>query len=359
MWSRQGVVLGILALLNALSACGDSESGDGGDGDKGGSSGSAGATGTGGSSAGAMNGGTAGRSNGGASGTGAGRGGTGMGGDAGTSAGDGGAGDGGAGDGGAGDGGDAGDAGSGMGGAGGGMGGAGAGMGGAGAGMGGAGAGMGGAGAGMGGAGAGMGGAGMGGAGMGGAGAGMGGAGMGGAGMAGSGGVGPVLNLFFSEYYEGTATPQESAVEIYNAGMAAANLTQCSVRVYPNGMGNFTAINLITTLAPGQVHVVCSAQSVSGNCDQSNSTLGQVTGNDAVAIVCNGAFQDIIGQIGNDPTNGEWGTGNTSTADNTIRRSCTVTTGDRNGNDTFTLPATQWTGLTATKTDLGTRVCIN
>jgi hypothetical protein len=223
----------------------------------------------------------------------------------------------------------------------------------------GAGAGMGGAGmggAGMGGAG--MGGAGMGGAGMGGAGAGMGGAGMGGAGMAGSGGV-PAINLFFSEYYEGTATPQESAVEIYNAGIAAANLTQCSLRVYQNGMGNFTAINLITTLAPGQVYVVCSAQTVSGSCDQSNSTMGQVTGNDAVAIVCSGAFQDIIGQIGFDPANGEWGTGNASTADNTIRRSCTVTTGDRNGTDTFTLPATQWSGFTATKTDLGTRICIN
>jgi hypothetical protein len=297
--------------------------------------------------------------------SGAGRGGTGMGGVAGTSAGDGGAGDGGAGEGGAGDGGDGGAAGSSMGGAG--MGGAGmGGAGRAGGGMGGAGtggAGTGGAGtggAGMGGAGmggAGMGGAGMGGAGMGGAG--MGGAGMAGAGMAGTGGGPPAINLYFSEYYEGSVTPQESAVEIVNAGMAAVDLTQCTVRVYPNGNGTGTSINLITTLAPNQVYVVCSAAGVSGNCDLSNPTMAQVTGNDAVAIVCNSVFQDIIGQIGNNPSSGEWGTGNTSTADNTIRRSCTVTTGDKNGNDPFTVPATQWTGLAPTKTDLGSRFCTN
>ena len=329
VWSRHGVVLGALSVFTALSACGESEDSDDGDGKKGGAGGTAGASGAAGNSAGVMNGGRAGSASGGTSG--AGRGGTGMGGVAGTSAGDGGAGDGGAGDGGAGDGGDGGAAGSAMGGAG--MGGAG----------------MGGAGR----AGGGMGGAGIGGAGMGGAGA-------GGAGMAGTGGVGPpAINLYFSEYYEGSVTPQESAVEIVNAGMAAVDLTQCSVRVYPNGNGNFTSILLITTLAPGQVYVVCSAAGVSGNCDLSNSTMGQVTGNDVVAVVCNGQFQDIIGQIGNDPASGEWGTGATSTADNTIRRSCAVTTGDKNGNDTFTVPSTQWTGLAATKTDLGTRICIN
>ncbi len=53
-------------------------------------------------------------------------------------------------------------------------------------------------------------------------------------------------------------------------------------------------------------------------------------------------FIDVIGQVGFDPGT-EWGTGLASTADNTIRRKATVTTGDTNPSDVFD-PATEWIG---------------
>ncbi len=52
---------------------------------------------------------------------------------------------------------------------------------------------------------------------------------------------------------------------------------------------------------------------------------------------------DVIGQIGFDP-GAEWGTGDTSTADNTLRRKPTITAGDPNGADAFD-PAVEWDGF--------------
>ena len=52
---------------------------------------------------------------------------------------------------------------------------------------------------------------------------------------------------------------------------------------------------------------------------------------------------DSIGQVGVDPGT-EWGTGLTSTADNTLRRKATVTAGDPNGADAFD-PAAEWDGF--------------
>ncbi len=51
----------------------------------------------------------------------------------------------------------------------------------------------------------------------------------------------------------------------------------------------------------------------------------------------------MIGQIGFDPGT-EWGTGLTSTADNTLRRKATVCAGDPNGTDAFD-PAIEWDGF--------------
>jgi hypothetical protein len=51
---------------------------------------------------------------------------------------------------------------------------------------------------------------------------------------------------------------------------------------------------------------------------------------------------DVIGQIGNAPTT-EWGSGLTSTADNTLRRKNNVCSGDPIGSDTFD-PSLEWDG---------------
>ena len=62
---------------------------------------------------------------------------------------------------------------------------------------------------------------------------------------------------------------------------------------------------------------------------------------------------DSIGQVGFDPGT-EWGSGNTSTADNTIRRKSTICQGDTNETDLFD-PAVEWDGFATNTFDgLGT-----
>ena len=62
---------------------------------------------------------------------------------------------------------------------------------------------------------------------------------------------------------------------------------------------------------------------------------------------------DVIGQTGFDPGT-EWGTGLTSTADNTLRRKASVEAGDANGADAFD-PSVEWDGFaTDTSDGLGT-----
>ena len=61
----------------------------------------------------------------------------------------------------------------------------------------------------------------------------------------------------------------------------------------------------------------------------------------------------MIGQIGFDPGT-EWGTGLTSTADNTLRRKASVEAGDANGSDAFD-PSVEWDGFAVDTFDgLGT-----
>jgi hypothetical protein len=224
-------------------------------------------------------------------------------------------------------------------------------------------------GAGMGGAGmggAGMGGAGMSGAGMGGAGmggAGMGGAGMGGAGMSGGGAGGaPAMapNLYFSEYIEGNTIAD--AFEIYNATNAAVNLAGCEIRVHYAAASASTPLPLTGTLAGGDVLVVCLAR-ISTACDVVTAVLTDISGDDAVELVCpvGGMMTplDIIGAYGagEDP-GAQWGGGTLpGTQNETLRRRCNTTTGDRTPTNTFT-PNTQWLGFDVDNVSgLGARTC--
>jgi predicted extracellular nuclease len=86
--------------------------------------------------------------------------------------------------------------------------------------------------------------------------------------------------------------------------------------------------------------------------DQTNGS-GWFNGNDAVLLRKAGVVIDSIGVLGTDPGT-EWGTGLTSTFDNTIRRKSTVNAGDPNPGDAFD-PATEWDGFaTDTFDGLGT-----
>src|SRR6185503_17840818 len=86
--------------------------------------------------------------------------------------------------------------------------------------------------------------------------------------------------------------------------------------------------------------------------DQTNGA-GWFNGDDAVGLRKGMTVLAVIGQIGADPGT-EWGSGLTSTADNTLRRKASVEAGDANGADAFE-PAIEWDGFaTDTFDGLGT-----
>jgi len=151
--------------------------------------------------------------------------------------------------------------------------------------------------------------------------------------------------LFFSEYVEGSS--YNKALEIYNGtgllvNLAAGNYT---IEIYFDGNTSpGTTIALTGTVAAGDVYVVAddgAATAILAETDQT-STANFFNGDDAVVLLRNGAIIDVIGQIGFYPDS-EWGSGNTSTQDNTLRRKETVEAGDANGGDAFD-PSIEWDG---------------
>ncbi|MGW0431414.1 lamin tail domain-containing protein [Micromonospora sp. NPDC003197] len=162
-------------------------------------------------------------------------------------------------------------------------------------------------------------------------------------------------DLFISEYVEGSSN--NKAIELYNGTGAAIDLAAAGYRLqlYFNGSTNPTDFPLTGTVAAGDVFVFAhsaSAAAILAQADQTTGT-GLFNGDDAVVLRAGDRLVDSLGQVGTDPGS-EWGSGLTSTADNTLRRKPTVTTGDTDPTDAFD-PATQWTGLpTDTFDGLGT-----
>lgn len=159
-------------------------------------------------------------------------------------------------------------------------------------------------------------------------------------------------SIFFSEYVEGSGS--NKALEIFNGYGSAVDLSNFEVRMYFNGHTTAgTTITLNGTLNPGDVFVLADNNAdaaILAVADQT-STASFFNGDDAVELFQVTSQQDgstinvthdVIGQIGVDPGS-EWGTGVTSTRDNTIRRKSSVSTGDSNGGDAFD-PSVEWDG---------------
>ncbi len=164
--------------------------------------------------------------------------------------------------------------------------------------------------------------------------------------------------LFFSEYVEGSSN--NKALEIYNGTGSAIDLVAGSyvIQMYFNGAATAaTTINLTGTVTNGDVFVLANSSASAAILAQADQTNGSswYNGDDAVVLRKGGAtgsIIDVIGQVGFDPGT-EWGTGLTSTADNTIRRKSSIETGDTNPSDAFD-PSVQWEGFaTDTFTGLG------
>jgi uncharacterized protein len=156
--------------------------------------------------------------------------------------------------------------------------------------------------------------------------------------------------LFFSEYVEGTSN--NKALEIFNGTGAPVNLTAGGyvVSMYFNGATTpLTTVNLNGTIAPGDVFVLAHSSAVQTILDQADQTSSAswYNGDDAVALrrgTAGGiATIDVIGQVGSDPGL-EWGSGDVSTMDNTLRRKPPVQAGDTNGGDAFD-PSVEWDGF--------------
>jgi predicted extracellular nuclease len=151
--------------------------------------------------------------------------------------------------------------------------------------------------------------------------------------------------LFFSEYVEGSSN--NKALELYNGTGAPVDLAAggYAVKMYFNGSATAgLTIALSGTVASGDVFVLAQASAsaaILAQADQTNAS-GWFNGDDAIELVKGATVVDSIGQVGFDPGT-EWGTGLTSTADNTLRRKDTIAAGDPVSNDAFD-PAVQWDG---------------
>ena len=153
-------------------------------------------------------------------------------------------------------------------------------------------------------------------------------------------------SLFISEYIEGSSN--NKAIEIYNGTGTAVNLStdSYSLEYYFNGSTTpLTTINLTGTVADGDVYVVAdndATATILAEADQT-STSSFYNGDDTIILRNSSGIVDVIGQLGFDPGS-QWGTGDTSTQNNTIQRMDTVCQGDTDETNTF-VPATEWNGF--------------
>ncbi len=151
--------------------------------------------------------------------------------------------------------------------------------------------------------------------------------------------------LYFSEYVEGTGN--NKALEIFNNIHSTIDLSagDYKVEIYSNGSGTPTAtIGLSGSVVNGDVFVLSNPSAdaaVLNVSDQTNTGLN-FDGDDAIVLKKGTEVLDVIGQIGFDPGT-EWGSGDASTADNTIRRKSVIGAGDTDGSDTFD-PSVEWSG---------------
>ncbi|HLT48128.1 MAG TPA: lamin tail domain-containing protein, partial [Rubricoccaceae bacterium] len=151
--------------------------------------------------------------------------------------------------------------------------------------------------------------------------------------------------LIISEYVEGSSF--NKAIELYNPSDSPVDLAAGSytVQLFYNGNPDpGDTIALTGTVEPGGVFVLAEDSAdpaILAVADQLSGSL-VFSGDDAVVLFQGAAVVDVIGQVGFDP-GAQWGTGDTSTADNTLRREGDACTPDTDPSDEFD-PAASYTG---------------
>jgi hypothetical protein len=164
--------------------------------------------------------------------------------------------------------------------------------------------------------------------------------------------------LIFSEYIEGSSN--NKALEILNTTASPIDLAASGivVQLYSNGATSPTNTATLTgTIASGDVYVIANASASATILAQADvtSSVTFYNGDDALVLRSGGAagpVLDVIGQVGVDPGT-MWGTGSTTTLDDTLIRKASACTGDTNPADAYD-PATYFDGFPQdTFSDLG------
>ena len=149
------------------------------------------------------------------------------------------------------------------------------------------------------------------------------------------------MGLYISEYVEGGAgRGGNKALELYNAGPDAVDLSVCEVVRYTNGsMDPSASVTLVGSLPALSTYLICNTGFDDLTCDQDDNVINH-NGDDAYEIVCAGMVVDSFGRRGEDPGS-EWSGGGVGTQDVVLRRSCTVGMGDPVSTDAFD-PSVEW-----------------
>ncbi|SQH77066.1 putative Extracellular nuclease [Shewanella benthica] len=150
-------------------------------------------------------------------------------------------------------------------------------------------------------------------------------------------------HLIISEYVEGSSN--NKAIEFYNPTNTDIDLNQYQVEYYFNGNTTVGSTIVLTgTLAAGETYVLAdndaNAEILAIANQVSNSSF--FNGDDAIVLRKSGAVVDSLGQVGVDPGS-QWGSGDLSTQDNTLRRDPAQLIGDSIIDDEVTLDT--WQGF--------------
>lgn len=153
-------------------------------------------------------------------------------------------------------------------------------------------------------------------------------------------------DLFISEYVEGSSF--NKALEFYNGTSSAIDLGagQYVLQVYFNGSTSATSVALSGTISAGAVFVAAHTSATLGITPDLSSSVVNFNGNDAVVLRKGGAagpIVDVIGEVGFNPGT-QWGSGDTSTLDRTIRRKSIVCSGDVVSTNAFHVEP-EWDGF--------------
>ncbi len=149
--------------------------------------------------------------------------------------------------------------------------------------------------------------------------------------------AGPCLDLFFSEYIEGSSN--NKAIEIYNPTSAAVDLSEYTIYRANNGNPISDSLTPQGMLNPGDVYCVVnpSADATLLALADTTHTVTFYNGDDALILVHNNTTIDAIGVVGVDP-GVNWPVGSGATSEFTLVRMVSINEGETD----WTLGDDEW-----------------